>query len=86
MDINEIIVFFTYLRPNGKEVVGDATTLPKFLHELKYPEEEKIEGAGYSFLVGKQKLSVVRVTKLICHRCLEKGKDGTEIEPTKYGI
>jgi hypothetical protein len=49
-DVNEIIVFFEYLRSDGKEVAGDATTLAKFLYELKYPEEEKIEGAGYSFV------------------------------------
>jgi hypothetical protein len=80
------MVFFKYLRPNGKEVAGDATTLPKFLYELKYPEEEKIEGAGYSFVVGEHKLAVIRIESLTCHKCLEKGQTQNEIQPTKYGV
>jgi predicted nucleic-acid-binding Zn-ribbon protein len=85
-DINEITVFFKYLRPDGKEIAGDATTLPKFLYELKYPEEEKIEGAGYSFLMGKEKLSVLRIVSLTCRKCLETNQTETEIQPTKYGV
>ncbi len=87
-DVNNMIVHFVYL-DSFNEVSGDATTLPKFLCEMKY--ENRKTGS-----IDKHNLSAIRVLKITCDACInmdmpegELPKDyqaSMEIKPTRYGV
>ena len=84
-DINKMIVHFLYLTPNG-EVALDATTLPKFLFELKHPEKPKIRGAGIPKSITEHRLTAIKIREITCDECLQQGRDSVKIEPTRHGV
>lgn len=89
-DINKMVVEYLELATSERAVLG-ATTLSKFIYELKYPERKKIRGAGYGLPITasispKERLTAIRVVKIWCDECLTTRHKGVEIKPTRWGI
>lgn len=42
-NVNEMLVEFFWIHPEHGKVI-DTTTLPKFLHYLRYPEDRRMKG------------------------------------------
>ena len=84
-DVNEMVIFYAAIAIN-KEIGGDATTLPKFLYELMYPEKPRVEGAIRPLLIEPRQLVALRIRSIRCEKCLSEGRGEVEIKPTKRGM
>lgn len=80
-NLNELLVTFNYLLPDGKKV-RDTTTLPKYLYYLEHPNDKrgKSQRAPPNFhfpIIG-----------IFCSHCAGKGPDGwyAQIPTRRFGV
>ncbi len=84
-DVNRIVIFYRTKAVNEK-ILGDDTTLTKFLYEIMYPERRRKNIAVPPHLIGPEKLVALRIRSIRCEKCLEEGRGEVEIKPTRYGV
>jgi len=88
-NINEMLVEFIWIDPERGEM-HDITTLPKFLHYLRYPDDRRGERMEPKEAVVRNILQVWCAAHIPFNAPgrpeIHKTKERIEIKPTRWGI